>query len=57
VRPGYANGELRIVKPDNPRMTGYVWRKDKAGVLVLVEEPSVPVSGKRLTSATLTRAP
>lgn len=50
-------GELRITKPDNPRMTGFVWRKDANGVLVLVAEPPVPVSGKRLTSATLTRAP
>ncbi len=53
----YENGELRIIKPDNPRMSGYVWRNNESGVLVRVEEPSVPVSGKRLTSATLTRAP
>jgi hypothetical protein len=53
----FANGELRITKPDNPRMSGFVWRKEATGAFVLVEEPPVPVSGKRLTSATLTRAP
>jgi hypothetical protein len=53
----FANDELRITKPDNPRMSGYVWRKEASGAFVLVEEPTVPVSGKRLTSATLTRAP
>jgi hypothetical protein len=51
----FANGELRITKPDNPRMTGFIWRKEANGVLVLVDEPPVPVSGTRLSSATLTR--
>lgn len=50
----FAEGELRITKPDNPRMSGYVWKKNSDGSLVLVAEPSVPTSGTRLTSATLT---
>jgi hypothetical protein len=50
----FVDGELRIIKPDNPRMSGYVWKRNQDGSLVLVAEPSVPVSGARLTSATLT---
>ena len=53
----FADGELRITKPDLPRMSGYVWRRNEQGDLVLVAEPSVPVSGKRMTSATMTRLP
>lgn len=49
--------ELTITKPDNPRMSGYVWRLTGKGQLVLVEEPPVPVAGVRLTSATLERKP
>lgn len=52
----FAGNELRITKPDNPRMTGFAWKKNPDGTLVLVEEPPVPVSGTRLMSATLTRA-
>lgn len=49
----YRDKELSITKPDNPRMGGYVWKLKGQGELVLVEEPAVPVSGVRLTSATL----
>jgi hypothetical protein len=51
----FASGELRITKPDNPRMSGFTWKKNADGSLVLVAEPPVPVSGTRLMSATLTR--
>lgn len=49
----YKDRELSILKPDNPRMNGYVWKLEHKGQLVLVEEPPVPVSGVRLTSASL----
>jgi hypothetical protein len=49
----YLQKNLSIVKPDNPRMSGYVWTLEHKGELKLVEEPSVPVSGVRLTAATL----
>jgi len=49
----YRDKELSITKPDNPRMSGYVWKLKSKGELVLVEEPAVPVSGVRLTSAKL----
>ena len=49
----YKERELTILKPDNPRMNGYVWKLERKGQLVLVEEPPVPVSGVRLTSASL----
>lgn len=49
----YKKPELTVLKPDNPRMNGYVWKLERKGQLVLVEEPPVPVSGVRLTSATL----
>ena len=53
----YRDKELSITKPDNPRMSGYVWKLKSKGELVLVEEPAVPVSGVRLTSATLEKNP
>jgi hypothetical protein len=49
----YKDHELSILKPDNPRMNGYVWKLERKGQLVLVEEPPVPVSGVRLTSGSL----
>lgn len=52
----FAGDELRITRPDNPRMVGFAWKKTADGTLVLVAEPPVPVSGTRLMSATLTRA-
>lgn len=53
----YRDKELSIAKPDNPRMGGYVWKLKRKGELVLVEEPAVPVSGVRLTPATLEKNP
>ena len=50
----FAADELRITKPDNPRMSGFVWKMNADRSLVLVAEPPVPTSGTRLTSATLT---
>lgn len=49
----FQDGELYMAAPDNPRMAGYVWKLGHDGVLVLVQEPPVPVSGVRLTSATM----
>jgi len=47
--------ELRIVKPDNVRMGGYVWRLNPNGSFVLVEETPVQLSGQRLISSTLVK--
>lgn len=53
----YKDRELAILKPDNPRMNGYIWKLERKGQLVLVEEPPVPVSGVRLTSSSLRKDP
>jgi hypothetical protein len=45
--------ELRIVKPDNVRMGGYVWHLNPGGSFVLIEETPVQISGQRLISSTL----
>ncbi len=46
-------GELSMLEPDNPRMSGYVWLLRSHRDLVLVEEAPVELSGKRLVSSTL----
>jgi len=46
---------LRITKPDNPRMNGYVWKAEHDHSLTLVEETPVPISGVKLMSAHMWR--
>jgi hypothetical protein len=46
---------LRITKPDNPRMGGYVWKVQRDRSLVLVEETPVPISGVKLVSSKIWR--
>lgn len=49
--------DLKITKPDNPRMSGLVWQLNPDKSLTLVQEASVQVSGRRLVSATLVKQP
>lgn len=46
---------LRMIKPDNPRMAGYVWNLNDARHMTLIEETPVNISGLRLISSNLTR--
>ena len=45
--------QLRMSKPDQPRMEGNIWQWQQNGELTLVAEPPFTVSGVRQTSATL----
>lgn len=49
--------DLKIVRPDNPRMSGLVWQLNPDRTLTLVQETSVQISGRRLVSATLVKQP
>ncbi len=42
-----------MIKPDNPRMKDYILRLREDRSLILIEEPSVELSGERLISSTL----
>ena len=43
------DGKLfRIIKPDNPRMSGFVWRLERNHTLTMAEETPVPISGVKL---------
>jgi len=45
-----------MVKPDNPRMKDFVWRRDAARWLTLIGEPSVELSGQRLLSSQMVKS-
>ena len=50
------DGKLfRMTKPDNPRMGGYVWKRDRGHTLMLVEETPVPISNMKLLSSKMWR--
>lgn len=44
-----------MVKPDNPRMKEFVWRRDSAHWLTLIEEPPIELSGQRLVSSDMVK--
>ena len=50
---GLESSAVSMVKPDNPRMKEYVWRLREDRSLVLVREPAIELSGRRLISSTL----
>ena len=45
--------QIRILRPDNPRMNGFTWRERPDRSLILIAEPHTELSGKRLISSTL----
>lgn len=47
--------QLKMVKPDNPRMSGIVWQLNGDRSLTVVQEPPVANSGQRLISARMVK--
>jgi hypothetical protein len=52
-----AQTDLKVVQPDNPRMSGLVWQLNPDKTLTLVQEAPVQISSRRLVSATLVKQP
>lgn len=49
------SGQLRISKPDLPRMEGSTWQIQKDHTLTLIAEPAFTVSGVRQIASKLTK--
>ena len=45
-----------MVRPNNPRMKHFVWRRDSDRWLTLIQEPSVELSGRRFLSSTMVKS-
>lgn len=49
--------QVIMTRPDNPRMKAFVWRYRSNTSLLLIDEPSVELSGMRLTASELLIGP